>query len=561
MAKGKREKQSEKKGAKSWIIAPVIVGVLALAAFGFCIFVNCQTGIYKGVTVGGVELGGMSQSEAEQAIIASGIAESGQRSLTVTLPGDNLLVIDAGEAGALPQASGLARAAYRYGREKPLIGAAAAWLKSALRGEEIRAENGPLNEEYVRSAVREAAQRADAALMGSDMEIGEDSLTLVKGVSQVLVDEDALCTGVMSALENGDYSGFSYTPELRGDDGIDLHQIYDTLHQEAEDAVFDKEKGILPHTVGREFDLENAQMLWESAAPGEKVVIPLIVTEPEVTEEWLEEHLFADVLGERTSGLTNSSAARVNNLQVACGSINDVILMPGEEFSYNDTLGKRTEAAGYKPAGAYLNGKVVTEVGGGICQVSSTLYCATLLANLKITARTNHYFGVDYLPAGLDATVSWGGPEYKFVNNREYPVKIRASVDREKWNMTVAILGTDTDGSYVELETRTWGIDGGYGATSYRVVYDADGKLISRTEEATSRYHYHVEEEEEEEKPEETPEVSPEPTEDPEVSPEPTENPEVSPEPTENPEPTPEEGPAPSETPEESPAPEETPGE
>ena len=182
-----------------------------------------------------------------------------------------------------------------------------------------------------------------------------------------------------------------------------------------------------------------------------------------------------------------------------------MVLMPGEEFSYNEALGKRTTEAGYLGAGAYLNGEVVTEIGGGICQVSSTLYCAALYANLKITDRTCHWFGVDYLPAGLDATVSWGGPEFKFVNSRNYPIRIKAEVDREKWCAVVAIEGVDEDGSYVEITTSTWSEAHKYGATSYRWVYDRDGNLLSKTLEARSEYHFH-----------EDPEESPEPSESPE---------------------------------------------
>lgn len=101
-------------------------------------------------------------------------------------------------------------------------------------------------------------------------------------------------------------------------------------------------------------------------------------------------------------------------------AIDGLVIAPGEQFSYNDALGERTAERGYKAAGAYSNGQVVQEIGGGICQVSSSLYYAALLANLQIDVRVCHYFPVAYLPPGLDATVSWGGPEFKFTNNRDW---------------------------------------------------------------------------------------------------------------------------------------------
>jgi hypothetical protein len=126
-------------------------------------------------------------------------------------------------------------------------------------------------------------------------------------------------------------------------------------------------------------------------------------------------------------------------------------------------------------------------VGGGICQDSSTLYYCALYANLNITVRDNHYFVVSYLPWGLDATVSWGGPDFRFVNNRDYPIKIKAWVS--DGYLTVEIWGTDVDGSYVQMTSDTWEDDEYYYAQTYRAVYAADGTLISKEKEAYSRYH------------------------------------------------------------------------
>ena len=161
---------------------------------------------------------------------------------------------------------------------------------------------------------------------------------------------------------------------------------------------------------------------------------------------------------------------------------------------------------------------MVQEVGGGICQVSSTLYYAALLANLQIDTRTCHYFPVGYLPAGLDATVSWGGPEFKFTNNRNWPIKILASVDSSNNTVSVHIVGTDEDGSYVQMTYTTWLVYNnseypetatGYKAATYRNVYDKNGALISKEIEAYSEYHYH---EEDIVYPTPTPEPTPEPT-------------------------------------------------
>ena len=199
-----------------------------------------------------------------------------------------------------------------------------------------------------------------------------------------------------------------------------------------------------------------------------------------------------------------------------------VILEPGQSFSYNGTVGQRTAANGFREAGAYSNGQVVQELGGGICQVSSTLYYCTLISNLQITSRTNHYFSVGYIEPGLDATVSWGAPDFVFVNNRTFPIKIHAYVSGGM--ITVEIYGTNVDGSYVKMESAVNGLN----VTTYRCVYAADGTLISRTREAASTYHSH----------DETPKPTPTPTPAPSSAPEPTATP--TPEPTPTPTPAPE---------------------
>ena len=126
--------------------------------------------------------------------------------------------------------------------------------------------------------------------------------------------------------------------------------------------------------------------------------------------------------------------------------------MPGETFSYNQTVGQRTAAGGYKPAAVYANGEVTTGIGGGICQVSSTLYNSVLLANLEIVARYNHAFNPGYVPAGRDATVSWGGPDFKFKNSRDYPVKIEATVSGG--SITIKVWGLKSNDEYeVEIQS------------------------------------------------------------------------------------------------------------
>ena len=155
-------------------------------------------------------------------------------------------------------------------------------------------------------------------------------------------------------------------------------------------------------------------------------VIPVTTTEvhPEFDEETAKEK-YKTVSTFTTNSTANSK--RNTNLKLACRAINGTVLQPGEEFSFNTVVGQRTEEKGYQPAGAYSNGEVVQEIGGGVCQVSTTLYNAVLRAGLKTTTRRSHTYEPSYVTPGMDATVSYGGPDYKFVNNSSTAIGIRAS--------------------------------------------------------------------------------------------------------------------------------------
>ena len=212
----------------------------------------------------------------------------------------------------------------------------------------------------------------------------------------------------------------------------------------------------------------------------------MLLVEPEIFGE---EVFFQDVLGSCDTPHTKDEN-RNHNLTLACAAIDGLILQPGETFSYNDTLGERTEARGYKRAGAYSGTALVQSFGGGICQGSSTLYYCTLIADLEIVHRVNHGYTVSYIPIGLDATVNWGKPDYQFRNNFHFPIKLTAKV--EDGYVKMQILGTDEKDYYVEMESEaSYGADYIY-AKSYKCKYDkATGELISRELEARSNYMAH----------------------------------------------------------------------
>lgn len=498
----KQPRASRPRWQAGLIVALAVVAVLMAGAVAGLTYVRGVNTIFPRVRVDGIDLGGQSLEQAMETLRSHGYESLGDAAVTVELPMDLRLTVRADEVCSETPVAEIAQMAFDRCKGGSAVKNAMTYLRCRLGGLELESESAlRVDQAAVRAKVDAAALELRGLLLDSSLKIGEDSVSLVKGASDITVDTAGLSDQIVRAFEDHNYDTIHYEAEIHSDGALDLQRLYDSVYAEAADAYYSENYQVEPEVVGVRFDLSEAQRLWDAADYGEQVVIPLILTQPEITAEQLEALLFRDRLSTMSTSLWGSSSNRINNVKRASESINGIILLPGESFSYNEALGQRTAANGYLPAGAYSNGEVVQEYGGGICQVSSTLYYCCLYANLKITSRSCHYFPVGYLPAGLDATVSWGGPEYQFVNNRDYPIKIVATVDETAKTSTVELWGTDTDGSYVEMKYSTalvydqkyTDVAVGYKARTVRNVYAADGTLLSSRQEANSYYHYHDE--------------------------------------------------------------------
>lgn len=207
---------------------------------------------------------------------------------------------------------------------------------------------------------------------------------------------------------------------------------------------------------------------------------------------------------------TTSNATRNKNVKLAAAAINGTVLQPGEEFSFNKTVGQRTEAKGYGAAGAYNNGEVVQEIGGGVCQVSSTLYNAVFRSGLTTTYRRSHTFAPTYVTPGADATVSYPGPDYQFINNSDHAIGIRAWYEDQ--TCTVQIYGvrvlpkgeswelvcektTDLPVPAPKIITPEEGAESAGSAGSewqaYKVIHKADG-TTEKVKDHTAHYSGHT---------------------------------------------------------------------
>ena len=497
-----------KKSHKGLIITLVVVSVLLAAiAVGLILWADSVTASdtnLPGVYVGSTDVGGLTEKETLELLKGQQWDKSVSGTMTVQLPAEQSFRIDYIRSGAVLTAESAAAAAYRYGHGSNKFDNLKTYISSLMTPVDITEGDKSLNRDYIMALVTRALERFDKHIGDGSYTVDEASseMVYIKGAGQIKLDaEDVYAKAVegLKALE----SSVSYALPAQDVTAPDFNALHTELMREPHDAYYDKETGeIVPDVKGFAFDVSEAESLWNAAGLLEEVRIPVKIDMPEMTAEQLVASLFRDKLGSQTTLYTYSSDARINNIKLCAAKLNGLVLNPGEEFSFNGTIGQRTTEAGFKAAAAYNDGQVVQEVGGGICQVSSTIYCAAMLAQMTTVERTCHMFVVTYLPYGLDATVSWPGPDYKFRNDRDYPVKIVAYCNDADKSITIEIWGTDVDGSYVEL-TSGYGyrydstypdVVIGYSAVSYRNIYDKDGNLIDRVFEASSSYDLHEDE-------------------------------------------------------------------
>ncbi len=229
------------------------------------------------------------------------------------------------------------------------------------------------------------------------------------------------------------------------------------LPNEAKDATITRKDGAFVITdgqKGKKIDLDASaktladyfQKDWETKQE-ETITLDTVVDEPDVTREHLEQ--IQDEIG-TFSTYFSSGSNRGKNIANAAGRINGAVLLPGEVLSASDSMGARTEANGYLEAGAYLDGQTVQSLGGGVCQVSTTLYNAVLLAELEVTERYSHSMLVDYVKPSMDAAIAEGYKDFKFKNNTDAPVYVEGYTSGGK--LTFTIYGKETRAADRKIE-------------------------------------------------------------------------------------------------------------
>lgn len=292
--------------------------------------------------------------------------------------------------------------------------------------------NITIDDNQMKKVIEKVSSNLPGKFVDTSYYIEENELIITKGKSGKVLNEQKFTQDVQTILNrlNSEEKTINIETEYKALCDIDVQAIYNKVHKEPKDAYYEKNPfKVYNDTKGVDFDLEYAKKLIKNNPKKTEYKIALKYKKAKVTLKDLNVNIFRDLLGNFSTKYDDRNENRANNLKLAASKIDGVILSPGEEFSYNTIVGKRSISAGYKEAKIYAGGKIIDGLGGGICQLSSTLYNAVVFANLNVTERHNHQFITSYVQPGRDATVAYGSKDLKFVNNRKYPIKIKVKVD------------------------------------------------------------------------------------------------------------------------------------
>ena len=453
--------------------------------------------IVSDVSVGGVEIGGLTKGEAKKALQAAFGEQFSQKTmdirfseagtvlekLNIRYPANSLL-ISPEESHAKLDAAAAVKAAYALGRTD-LDGSRTMSLLPYLG----------LDEAAIRSVADSYAQQlaqlyqdSSYTIQGTAPDVTNynestpcQTVTLFRGYPGIEIDADALYNEILEGYNTGSFAvSYQGTVSAKKPVSPDLDGLWEQTRLAPEDPSVDLTSyQVMPGVHGYEFDLAEAKQQFQNLAYGESTLISLHYTDPEIADE---DAYFQDILGHcETPHGDNEN--RNGNLRKACGMLDGLVLQPGQELSYNEALGPRTKELGWLPAPAYSGTKLVDSPGGGICQVSSTLYLASVYSELTIVERRNHGYPVSYIPLGMDATVSWGFADLKIRNDSPMPVKIQA--EESDGYVRISILGTETRDYNVEM---SYTVGGRYVRTYMSKIDKETGEVISKEPYALSGY-------------------------------------------------------------------------
>ena len=446
--------------------------------------------------VGGLNLSGMTKKEAREALETGLNQHLLTQELVIRLPEETIRLAP----DRVVQKTALDKAvkdAYRHGRKETPSGEFSLLNyitpnEAAIR-DALNQYATAHNTEYAPMEYRLEGAAPLLSTAAYQEDASAQTLSITLGIPEVKLDVDAMYAQILTVLEQALVSSdeeYQLTVDsiepLTVPEEVDVEAIYAELAQVAVNDSLDMETyEFVAGSYGYGFDQEAAKAAVAAAKPGETVEIPMTLEAPEILGDQV---YFRDELGHCETRHTNDEN-RNTNLRLLCEALDGLVLQPGEEFSYNVSVGERTPERGFKPANAYSGTRLVKDYGGGVCQGSTTLYNCALLADLEILERVCHGATVGYVPLGLDAAVNWNTKtDLRFRNNFHFPMMLKAEVSDGYVRMK--ILGTDEKDYYIEMKSGSSSEGDVVYAVSYKCKYSKEtGELLRKDVEARSSYY------------------------------------------------------------------------
>lgn len=433
----KFKKAEPSKKQKSNNVIPIVVSlfiVLFVMIFSvvFALFNMNNEKILKGISILGIDISDLTVEEAKTKV-NNAIEErfKDENNNLILKIGENETSVTANTFNAKFDIDNAVIEADNIGRNGNILTNNYSILFTKLFKKEIKPRLY-LDDSLLSDTIKDINSKMKDAIVDNSYYIEKNNLIIVKGKAGYIIKTEELKEKIYEQISNihTNYQIIEIPVEYKEPEPINLQKIHEEIYKEPQDAYVQKNPTVVhPEVNGIDFKIsvEEAEELLKEDK--EEYTIPLKITKPKKTINNLGEEAFPDLLATFSTRFDGSNYNRNTNIKLAAKKVNGTVILPGEKFSFNTIVGSRTIEAGFKEGTAYVGGKVVPDVGGGVCQVSSTIYNTALLANMQIVERSNHMFTTGYVAASRDATVYYGSLDFVFKNSRKYPIKMVASAN------------------------------------------------------------------------------------------------------------------------------------
>jgi vancomycin resistance protein YoaR len=480
--------QISKYKPKNMVLFIIMIGFLVLIFSATLLFavIACvnklNNNVYKNVYLFGHDISGKSIDEVTEIIKQEDKSQLFNKQLEIYQDSELIYTVKAEDIDFTTDIDSISNKVMEFGRSGNILSDNFNILKAFFNKKDISVEY-TYNSEKMDNLMKNIDLSLENRFVDDSYSIDttNNKLVIVNGKSGISIDYDSEKINIITALENGE-DLYKINTVIKKPSKINIDELYSKVKKDSKDAYIDKSvipEKFVSEEVGYDLNVEELKSILskeENNEEGKTIEFALTVIEPKVKLADITYNLYNDKLAGFTTYFSTSQTARANNLKIALSYLNDKIIMPGETFSYNATIGETTVAKGYLEAATFKAGKVVMELGGGICQTTSTLYNVALLANLEIVERHQHGLPVGYVQPSRDATVYSPVLDFKFKNTRNYPIKIVTSFSNSG-NMNISIYGTKEANEYDVSITSKY-----LSTVPFTTKYVYDSTLASGTE-------------------------------------------------------------------------------